>query len=386
MGLFNRFELGFLHGPVAAIGAAVGGAAKGVAGIASTVGGAANAVGGLMGGSSGSSAGSSYAQQAQMAMLANAERQKIADDYFSPLIGKRKIEKGPNKGKVVYGHNRELLMGETAPGVFGRRPKYHAVDFQPMLEADPGLAGTAADVTRGSLANFQQNTRLADAVNSYLTGDAQRRVSAFDPYLMGTLEQTGRNASLAAQGILPTSDVETLVGNRNEMAGIFGTAGTSRGQVAKDLGLARLDLQTRTAPMLAQTNAAIVNAIAPPQMRDDPRTSQVGLQQALGIGAADNQFEAQFDRNELNLRSILQAMPDPQAQGLFNLKNTLRAQQFVVDFGLANGYGVPGTMPDNLGGQGMMGFTQGLNAAGGVARSIGSIFGGQSMASPGLFG
>lgn len=371
-------------GAAAAIGGAIGGAAETVGGIAGAVGGAADAVGGLFGGGGGGGGGSSYMQQVRMAMLANAERQKISDEYFDTLIGKREVRKGPRKGETVYGKTRDLLFGNTKADVFGRRPHYYEVDFQPMLEADPGMAGTAADVAGGSLKNFALNSQLADAVNNYLTNDAKRRVAAFDPYLSGTLERNGRNASLAAQGILPTSDVETLVGNRNEMAGIYGTAGTSRGQVAKDLGLARLDLQTRTAPMLAQTQAAIINAIAPPQMRDDPRTSQVQLGQALQIGAADNQFEAQFDRNEFNLKSILESMPDPMAQGMFNLQNTLRAQQFVIDFGLANGYGVPGTMPDNLGGDGMMGFTQGMSALGGFSNSIGSIFGGGS--SSGMFG
>lgn len=368
-------------GAVGAIGAAVGGAAE-------TIGSVGSALGGLGGG--GASAGGGMASQIAMAQAANIERQKISDGYFDGLIGARKVKKGPNKGQIRYGKKNELLLGQKSQDVFGVRPQYQEVDFQTMTDQSAGLRQQANDVTRGNIANFADNSALAAAVNAFLTNDAKGRVSSFDPYLMGNIEQTGRNAALASQGILPTSDAQDIVGARNEMAGIFGTAGTSRGQVAKDLGLARLDLQTRVAPSMMQGNAALINAIAPPQMRDDARSSQVQVGQALQIGAADNQFEATFDRQEKNLQSLLAAMPDPRAQGLFNLQNTLRAQQFMIDFGLANGLGVPGTMPDNLGGEGMAGMMQGMSTAGNIFSSIGSIFGGGqssgSMGTPGIFG
>ena len=369
-------------GAAAAIGGAIGGAAETVSGVAGALGG--------LGGGGGGGAGGGTAAQIQMAMAANAERQKISDKYFDGLIGKRKIRRGPNKGQVKYGNTKEVLLGQTPRDVFGVRPEYIPVDFETMADQSAGLRDQARDVTRGNLANFADNAALASAVNAFLTGDARNRVGSFDPYLLGTVEQTGRNAAMASQGILPTSDAEDIVGARNEMAGIFGTAGTSRGQVAKDLGLARLDLQTRIAPSLTQGNAALINAIAPPQMRDDPRTGQVSTGQALQIGAADNQFEATFDRQENNLKSLLAAMPDPRAQGLFNLQNAWRSQQFMIDFGLANGLGVPGTMPDNLGGDGMMGMMQGVQAAGNIFSSISSIFGGGGpsggFGTPGIFG
>lgn len=368
-------------GAVGAIGSAIGGAAESIGSIGS-------ALGGLGGGGGGAGAG--MAAQIAAAQAANIERQKISDGYFDGLIGARKIKRGPNKGEVKYGRTSELLMGQTPQDVFGVKPLYQEVDFQTMTDQSPGLQQQANDVTQGNIANFADNSALASAVNAFLTNDAKGRVGAFDPYLMGNIEQTGRNAALASQGILPTSDAQDIVASRNEMGGIFGTAGTSRGQVAKDLGLARLDLQTRVAPSMMQGNAALINAIAPPQMRDDPRSSQVQTAQALQIGAADNQFEAGFDREEKNLQSLLAAMPDPRAQGLFNLQNTLRAQQFMIDFGLANGLGVPGTMPDNLGGDGMAGMMQGMSAAGNIFSSIGSIFGGGQSSSgfgtPGIFG
>jgi len=391
MGLFNRFEAGDLFGPVAAIGGALGGAAK----AAGTIGGIANSIGqiGSAFGGGGASAGGGMASQIAMALAANLERQKISDGYFDGLIGAREIKRGPNKGEMRYGKTKELLMGQKPMDVFGLKPQYLPVDFETMWDQSSGLSSFGRDVTRGNRNNFADNAQLASAVNNFLTTDSKNRVGSFDPYLLGNIEQTGRNAALAAQGILPTSDSQDIVGARNELAGIFNTAGTSRGQVAKDLGLARLDLQTRVAPGMMQSNAALINAIAPPQMRDDPRSSQVQLGQALGIGAADNQFEATFDRQENNLRSMLAAMPDPRAQGLFNLQNTLRAQQFMIDFGLANGLGVPGTMPDSLGGDGFAGImgnvSQGLGAASNLFSSFGSLMGGGSqgsMGSPGLFG
>lgn len=388
MGLFNEHQRGPIMGPVAAVGSAIGGAASSIGGAAGALGEVAGAFGGMGGG--GASAGGGMAAQIQMAQMANIERQKISDDYFDGLIGARKVKRGPNKGQMKYGRTKELLMGQKPMDVFGLKPQYLPVDFETMTDQSAGLRDQGRDVTRGNIANFADNSALASAVNAFLTNDAKGRVSTFDPYLMGNIEQTGRNAALASQGILPTSDAQDIVGARNEMAGIFGTAGTSRGQVAKDLGLARLDLQTRVAPSMMQGNAALINAIAPPQMRDDPRSSQVQTGQALQIGAADNQFEATFDRQEKNLQSLLAAMPDPRAQGLFNLQNTLRAQQFMIDFGLANGLGVPGTMPDNLGGEGMAGMMQGMSTAGNIFSSIGSIFGGGQSSSgygtPGIFG
>lgn len=366
-------------GGLSAIGAGLAGASE-----------AASSLGGLFGGGGGSSGGSSYAQQVQMAMLANAMRQEISDDYFDGLIGKREIKKGPRKGETVYGNLTELLFGQKPRDVFGSRPKYIPVDFAPMLEADPGLKGVARDVAKGNLENFDLQASLAEGVNNFLTADAKKRVGAFDPYLMGNIEAQGKNAALANAGVLPTSDAQDIAARRNELTGLFGTAGTSRGQVARDLGLSQLDLQTRIAPMLNQSNAAVINAIAPPQMRDDPRTREVQNSQAIQIGAADNQYEAEFDRREMNLLSLLRSIPDPMAQGIFNLQNTLRSQQFVIDFGLAGGYGVPGTMPDNLGGEGMMGFTQGMGAAGNIFSSIGGAmsggYGGSSYGTPGIFG
>lgn len=362
-------------GGISAIGAGLAGASE-----------VAGSLGELIGG--GSSAGDGMAMQIAAAQAANAERQKISDGYFDSLIGRRRVKRGPNKGDVRFGNTKNLLMGQKPMDVFGVKPQYLPVDFETMLDQSPGLQSFGRDVTRGNLNNFADNSMLASAVNNFLTTDSKNRVGSFDPYLLGNIEQTGRNASLAAQGILPTSDTESIVGARNELAGIFGTAGTSRGQVAKDLGLARLDLQTRVAPGMMQGNAALINAIAPPQMRDDPRSSQVQLSQALGIGAADNQFEAGFDRQENNLQSLLAAMPDPRAQGLFNLQNTLRAQQFMIDFGLANGLGVPGTMPDNLGGEGMAGIAQKMSSAGNLFSSFGSLMGGGggSFGTPGIFG
>lgn len=365
-------------GVAAGIAGAVGGAAE-------TIGSVGSALGGL-GGGSGGSAGAGMAAQIAAAQAANAERQKISDGFFDGLIGARKIKRGPNKGETKYGKTKELLFGNKPVDVFGRRPSYYEVDFETMLDQDPGLGNLAGDVTAGNLRNFAANSQLAEGVNNFLTSDAKKRVGAFDPYLLGNIEQSGRNAALASQGILPTSDAESIVGNRNEMAGIFGTAGTSRGQVAKDLGLARLDLQTRVAPGMMQGNAAMINAIAPPQMRDDPRTSQVSQAQAIQVGAADNQFESEFDRRELSLRSMLEAMPDPMAQGMFNLQNMYRSQQFMIDFGLANGLGVPGTMPDNLGGEGMAGMMQGI---GSVGNAFSSLFGGggsSGFGTPGIFG
>lgn len=376
------------------IGGAIGGAASGIGGALGGIGGVVGQAGSLLGSLGGMGGGGGggadplalYNAQVAQAMAANEARQGIADEYFGDLIGKRRIKRGPNKGKLVYGHNSPLLFGENKAAVFGKRPEYTEVDFETMLDQQPGLADTAADVRDGALRNFAGDTRLADAINQFLTADAKSRATAFDPYLLGTMEQTGQNAALASQGILPSSDLQQLVGGRNEMASLNGTAGTSRGQVARDLGLTRMDLQTRVAPQLTAQNAALIDSFVPAALRADPRQSQVQLSQALQIGAADNQFEATFDRNEQSLRSLLEAMPDPQAQGLFKLKNALRAQQFAIDFGLADGFGVPNTMPDGLGEGGILGFSGGVINAGNALTSLGSILGGgSSMSSPGMY-
>lgn len=364
--------------PAAAIGAGIAGAASSAGGLLSGASGLASSLGGLSSSGSSSSGTESLMLQMQAAQLANEERMKISSEYFDDLIGRREIKRGKRKGEFTYGNVGKLLMGQKPSDVFGKKPLYRAVDFSPTLDQDPGLANVAGDVTAGNLRNFAQNAQLAEAVNSFLTTDSRNRVASFDPYLMGNIEATGRAAQLASQGIVPTSDAEGIIGNRNEMTSIYGTPGTSRGQVAKDLGLSQLDLQTRIAPQLTQTNAALINAIAPPQMRDDPRSREVQASQAIQVGAADNQFEAEFDRREQNLASLLAAIPDPRKQGIFNLQNTLRAQQFMIDFGLANGMGIPNTMPDNLGGDGMQGFLAAVGNAGSFFNSIGSLFGGNS--------
>lgn len=392
---WHRHEMGFLEGPVGAIAGAVGGAASSAAGALGGIAGAVEGISGIAGsiggsGMGGGGAGSTYAQQVQMALLANEQRKAISDDYFDRLIGRRVTGKGKNR-KVRYGSRNELLMGQDPKKLFGTRPQYIPVDFETMLDQDPGFADISGDVTRGNLQNFGLTSQLAGQVNQFLTQDAINRVNAFDPLLMDNIQATGRAAQLASQGILPASDREQIVGAANERASLFGTPGTSRGQVARDLGLTQLDLQTRIAPQLTQTNTALINAIAPPQMRDDPRSREVSIGQAIQVGAADNQFEAQFDRREQNLRSLLASIPDPRSQGIFSLQNALRAQKFMIDFGLANGLGMPGTMPENLGQEGAQGFMSTIGAVGGAMQSLGSIFGGGGgygggFGTPGIFG
>lgn len=352
--------------------AAIGGALKG----ASKVAGAAKGLFGGGGGGGGDGGMAQYQAQVEQAKLANAERQKISDGYFGQLLD------------GTYGNPEDLLFDLGAENIFGKRPEYYEVDFEGLNSLDPGLGGIAGDVTQGNIDNFGDNSRLSSAINQFLTNDSKNRINAFDPYLADNIEQTGKTAALAGQGILPGSDIETITGQRNESTGIFGTAGTSRGQVAKDLGLAQFDLQTRVAPGLNQANTQIINSILPPELRDDPRSGQVQASQAIGIAAADNQYEAQFDRAEQNLKSLLESIPDPQAQGLFNLQNSLRSQQFTIDFGLANGEGVPNTMPDNLGsknGGGSSSFGPAMQAAGGMFQTLGGVLGG-GFRTPGIFG
>lgn len=295
------------------------------AGAISSVGSAAKSIGGLFGGGGG-----------ETGPVFNAEAaQSVNDEYFDTLLD------------GTYGNRDDLLFDFAPRDVFGSRPNYYEVDFQGLNEQDPGLRDLASDVTQGNIRNFRDNARLSDAVNNFLNEDAKERTEFFDPSFGATIRQTGQNALAASRGVLPSSDAEQLIAGRNEVAGINGTAGTSRGQIARDLGLTRLQLQTEVAPALTQSQTGVINSLLPPQLRSNPRDNQVRTEQALGIAANDNQFGAQFDRNEQNLRSVLEASPDPQAQGLFNLQNALRAQDYAEDFAIAGGLSPAETFGSN---------------------------------------
>lgn len=216
---------------------------------------------------------------------------------------------------------RNLPPGVSEEQVFGTRPEFQEVDYTPLSQSDPGFARLTADTIAGNLQNVGGANELFGKISAAITDGMKRRVSAFDPNILGNIAQAGENAALALRGRLPGEDVMDIVGNRAELSSLLGTPGAGRAQTAKDLGMTRFGLQTQTGPNLLSNVTSIINSIDPASLRQGalPQDWLMRPSQVAGIAAQENQFDASFQRNQEDSRMFINAMAEPAAAGLFNM-------------------------------------------------------------------
>lgn len=202
----------------------------------------------------------------------------------------------------------------NAGAIFGTKPKL--VKYNPFFKSDPGYKNLATATIEGSFANRNKAADLTGAINKAITKQAQGRMNSWDPTFMGAMSILERNRNMALNGVLPAGDVMSIAGDRGKLANDLGYAGGSGPQIAADLGLKQLDLQTNVGASLAAQITNILNQVDPIGRHASPENYLLSPQQTVPWAIQESQFAAEFKQQQ----NLIKAAADPAAAGLFNMQ------------------------------------------------------------------
>jgi len=197
---------------------------------------------------------------------------------------------------------------------FGSIPE--PVDYTPLYQSDPGYANATGQVIAGNRRNLKAATRLSGDVNKAISAQALERIKGWDPTFVGAMSQLSNNRNSALAGYLPYQDALGITADRGRLANDLGMAGGSSPQIAADLGLSRLDLQSNVGPQLSQTIASIFGQVDPIGRHESPQNYLLYPNQAVPWMIQESQFAAGFQQSE----NAIAAMADPAKAGLLNLQ------------------------------------------------------------------
>lgn len=257
---------------------------------------------------------------------------------------------GANARKKQFGD----LMSQAqanAGDIFGEKPSFEGVDYTPLFMSDPGYRQLAADTISGDQANLPAASQLSSDINKAISASSKQRIEGWDPSFMSALNSLYDTRNETLKGRLPYSDALAITADRGRLANDLGYAGGSGPQTAADLGMKRLDLMTQTGPSLTASIANILNSVDPIQRHTTPAQYLLEPSQTVPLAIQENQFAATFGLQNALEQATFDALPDPRAQGLFNLQ--------MAQAGMSGG----GTAPF------FSALTQGLGA-------LGNLFGG----------
>lgn len=204
--------------------------------------------------------------------------------------------------------------------IFGSIPQYQHVDYTPLYQSDPGYAGLVNDALKGDLHNLPLATDLTSQINKATSADALSRIQGWDPSFLASLNLLQNNANAALQGNLPYSDALQIAGGQGQLSNQLGMAGGQGPQVAADLGLTRSSLMNTTGPSLLGQITSILNQVDPVTNQINASNFLLNPSQAVSSAVQENQFGATFNMNQNLQEAAFGAMPDPAAQGIFNLQ------------------------------------------------------------------
>lgn len=215
--------------------------------------------------------------------------------------------------------NLSSLAAQNPAGIFGTTPQYSPVDYSPLYQSSPGYASIVNDVLKGNLHNFPLASDLTSKINAATTTDAMSRISTWDPSFMSSLNQLYANTNSALQGRLPYDDALQIAGARGQLANTLGNAGGSAPQTAADLGMARSTLMNSTGPNLLAQITSILNGVDPVSNQVNSSSFLLSPTQGVQSAIGENQFGANFNMQQNLQQAAFGAMPNPQAQGMFNI-------------------------------------------------------------------
>lgn len=222
--------------------------------------------------------------------------------------------------------NLTSLAQQNPAGIFGTTPQYSPVDYTPLYQSDPGYAKTVNDVLKGDIYNLKPASDLTSQINAATTKDAMSRITSWDPSFLSSLNQLSANTNAALQGHLPYSDALQIAGGQGQLANTLGNAGGSAPQTAADLGLTRSSLMNQTGPGLLSQITSILNGVDPVSNQVNASSFLLSPSQGVQSAIGENQFGANFNMSQNLQEAAFGAMPDPQAQGLFNLASLQAGQ------------------------------------------------------------
>lgn len=244
--------------------------------------------------------------------------------------------------------------GPGAADIFGSRPEFEPVDYTPLYISDPGYRNIVAQVLSGDQANLPAAAQLSGDINKAISKSSLDRITGWDPSFQSALNTLYSTRNSTLKGRLPYTDALAITADRGRLANDLGMSGGGGPQIAADLGMKQLDLMTNIGPSLASSIASILNMVDPIQRHTTPEGLLLTPSQAVPMAIQENQFGATFDFQQNLQEAMFGAMPDPAAQGLFNL------QAFQAGMGGA-GPGIGSSV---------------LSGLSGALSSIGSLFGG----------
>jgi hypothetical protein len=223
--------------------------------------------------------------------------------------------------------------------LFGSRPEFEAPEYNPLFRQDAGYADLVKQIIQGNRKNLPFAGALSRGVNRRITRAAKERIGSWDGGFEDALAQMGGNRDMALAGMLPYQDVMQIAGASGRAAGDFGFSGGAGPQTARDLGMQRSQLMFQQGPQLAAQITDIIGAVDPIQRHSTPQEfllpTQFGVQSAIN----ENQFGATFAFQNAMQTAGFNALPDPQARGLFDIRAMQAGMQGMGAQQLAQGLG-----------------------------------------------
>jgi hypothetical protein len=167
--------------------------------------------------------------------------------------------------------------------------------------ANQGASGPAAE--------------LSASTNEAVTAQALKNFETVAPGGSDAIASLAKSAGQLNQGKLPFDDVLDITRLRGGAAAALGIPGTQiGGALPRDLGLSRLDAIAQGASLTAGL-ADIAGAVSPISRQLLPQNFYVGPGQALDLALR----QATLDQVSRQNAAIAESLPDPIAQGIFNL-------------------------------------------------------------------
>jgi hypothetical protein len=212
------------------------------------------------------------------------------------------------------------MSAAQAAEIFGSPVEFEAPEYTPLEQEDPGYANIISRILQGARQNLGAASGLSGGINKEISKATRERISGWDPSFMGALStlQGTRNETL--QGHLPYEDALAITADTSRLQADLGNAGGSTPQVARDLGMKRLDLMTNIGPNLTASIVNILNGVDPVARHSLPQDYLISPREGVPMAIQDRQFGSTFNMESQLTGAYLDAAPNPAAQGLFNMQ------------------------------------------------------------------
>lgn len=212
------------------------------------------------------------------------------------------------------------MSAAQAAEIFGSPVEFEAPEYTPLEDEDPGYAGIIGRILQGARQNLPAAAGLSGDINKQISKATRTRIEGWDPSFMGALAELQKTRNQTLKGNLPYSDALDITSDATRLQADLGNAGGGGSQVARDLGMKKLDLMTNIGPNLTASIVNILNGVDPVARHSLPQDYLISPREGVPMAIQDRQFGSTFNMQSSLTGAYLDAAPNPAAQGMFNMQ------------------------------------------------------------------